>query len=480
MHFNFDNSYLSLPEPFFAPVKPTFVSNPQIIIVNETLTKELELDLDAGSPDCPRFFSGNQLLSGSQPIAQAYCGHQFGYFTMLGDGRAILLGEHVTSRGERLDIQLKGAGVTPFSRNGDGRAALGPMLREYIISEGMHHLGIPTTRSLAVVTTGENIYRDRGKTHGAILTRVAQNHIRVGTFEFAARLGEASFLQNLADYAIKRHFPHCLNSPSPYENFLRAVIEKQASLIAKWMQVGFIHGVMNTDNMAISGETIDYGPCAFLDNYDAAMVFSSIDVQGRYAFANQPKMAHWNLARFAETLLPILAKDPNESLTIAQSVLGEFPAIFECYWLKAMQAKLGILNEEKSDRQLVEDFFSLLQKYHADYTITFRNLAALSTELPIFHQDDFKAWRIRWQSRLSRQPNPIEIAYREMNLHNPAIIPRNHRVEEVLAAAEKSDFEPLHTLLHCLKTPYEDKEECEQFKQAPRPDEIVEKTFCGT
>jgi uncharacterized protein YdiU (UPF0061 family) len=399
---------------------------------------------------------------------------------MLGDGRAILLGEHRTPSGRLVDIQWKGAGRTRFSRRGDGRAALGPMLREYVISEAMFALGIPTTRSLAVVTTGEPVYR-ASALRGAILTRVAASHIRVGTFEYLAARQDKSNLRILADYVIDRHYADLIDAPRKHLEFLRAVIDRQASLIARWQLVGFIHGVMNTDNMAISGETIDYGPCAFMNTYRPDTVFSSIDHAGRYAYGNQPAIAQWNLARFAETLLPLVDSDHEKAIAVATEALGEYPALFERYWLAGMRKKLGLQSDEAGDVELIGSLLEWMQNSRADFTNTFRDL---SSEEPLagapYRDPDFQAWHSRWQLRLSRDGRPTPLAYTVMRAVNPAVIPRNHRVEEALSAAEdRDDLSVLHRLLAALASPYEAGADSAQY-QDPPPDDCNYRTFCGT
>jgi serine/tyrosine/threonine adenylyltransferase len=401
--WNFDNSYASLPKSFFTILNPVAVRSPKLIILNHNLAASLGLNVQSlQSSDGVAVLAGNRIPEGALPLAQAYAGHQFGHFTMLGDGRALLIGEQITPLGERFDIQLKGSGQTPYSRRGDGRAALGPMLREYIISEAMHALGIATTRSLAVVTTGESVIRETNLP-GAILTRVAASHLRVGTFQYVAKWGKVEELRILADYTIKRHLSG-VDAGSPYLSLLQEVIRRQAALIAKWQLVGFIHGVMNTDNMAISGETIDYGPCAFMDDYDPATVFSSIDLQGRYAYGNQPHIAVWNLARFAETLLPLLHINQEQAVKLAQDALSEFTGLFHDNWLSGMRAKLGIFNEEKQDEALVEGLLGMMKKYRADYTNTFRVLTFdTPDETVLFGTTEFSEWHERWQARLGRQ-----------------------------------------------------------------------------
>jgi uncharacterized protein YdiU (UPF0061 family) len=480
--WNLDNSYARLPEAFYVRLNPVPVRAPKLVIFNEALARALGLNPDAIKGDAgAALFSGNQIPEGAEPLAQAYAGHQFGSFTMLGDGRAILLGEQLTPQGERFDIQFKGSGKTPFSRNGDGRAALGPMLREYIISEALHALDIPTTRSLAVVTTGEPVLRE---THlqGAVLTRTAASHIRVGTFEYAAARGNPGETGTLADYTIDRHFPDLTESENPYLALLRAVMERQASLVARWLMVGFIHGVMNTDNMVLCGETIDYGPCAFMDAYDPNTVFSSIDHSGRYAYGRQPQIAQWNLARFAETLLPLIDEDRQKAVSMASEAIAGFQDTFRQYWLKGMRAKLGILNEEADDNALVEDLLDGMHRQGADFTNTFRDLSSGSLpEASVFRAPDFKQWFERWRARLKRQPDSWEASRQLMNAHNPAVIPRNHRVEEALAAAvERADFSVMQKLLNVLSQPYQDPPEQAGYHQPPPPSAQPYRTFCGT
>jgi uncharacterized protein YdiU (UPF0061 family) len=478
--WRWDNTYSRLPDTLFAPAEPTAVRRPQIAILNHRLAEELGLDFATLPPDAvAALFAGQTPPAGSQPIAQAYAGHQFGHFTMLGDGRAILLGEHRTPAGRLVDIQFKGSGRTRFSRGGDGRAALGPMLREYIISEGMAALGIPTTRSLAVVTTGEPVFRT-GMQRGAVLTRVAASHVRVGTFEYALRRGEPT-LRALADYAITRHDPELADDPQKYLAFFRAVVDRQAALIARWQHVGFIHGVMNTDNMAVSGETIDYGPCAFMNAYDPATVFSSIDEAGRYAYGNQPAIAQWNLARFAETLLPLLDADPDKAVEMAMGVLNDFPARFDSYWLAGMRKKLGLQTDEADDGELVRALLDWMQKSQADFTNTFRDLSSAEPPADCRYRDpDFQAWQTRWHARQGRDGRPLESAHALMRTVNPAVIPRNHRVEEALAAAEeRDDLSVLHRLLSALASPYDDRPELAEYRDPP-PDDASYRTFCGT
>ncbi|WP_425614079.1 YdiU family protein [Anatilimnocola sp. NA78] len=476
-----ENTYSRLPQVLFAPAQPAKVRSPRLSILNERLADELGFSLAQQSPErLASIFAGQELLPGSQPIAQAYAGHQFGGFTMLGDGRAILLGELRLSSGKLVDIQLKGAGQTQYSRRGDGRAALGPMLREYVISEALCALGIPTTRSLAVVTTGEPVYRTPIQ-KGAVLTRVAASHIRVGTFQYLAAIRDNASLQLLADYTIARHYPTLMDAPNKYQQFLRAVIDRQAALIAQWQCVGFIHGVMNTDNMAISGETIDYGPCAFMNNYHQDTVFSSIDHGGRYAYGNQPTIAQWNLARFAETLLPLLHPEQQQAIDIAMAALTEYTSIFEGYWLGGLRKKLGLQTSETGDADLIRSLLAWMQSSAADFTNTFRSLA--SSELPVaenYQAPEFRAWHATWQERLRREGRPLESIYSEMQSINPAVIPRNHRVEEALSAAEENDdLSVLHRLLAALSSPYRPTAATAPYQEPPR-DECGYRTFCGT
>ncbi len=480
--FKFDNSYLQLPAIFYRKQLPTAVKTPQITIFNDALGLALGLNVALLKTQGADGLSGNALFKGSEPIAQAYAGHQFGHFNVLGDGRAILLGEHIASNKQRVDIQLKGSGRTPFSRSGDGRAALAPMLREYVMSESMQALGIPTTRSLAVTTTGEPVYRD-GASAGAVLTRVAASHLRVGTFQFAASTKSLQQLRALADYAINRHFPEILNAENKYLDLLKQVVALQASLIAKWMQIGFIHGVMNTDNMSICGETIDYGPCAFMNTYLPETVFSSIDTGGRYAFGNQPNIAHWNLIRLAETLLALIDDSEEKAITLATECLNAYPTQFFDFWLAGMRKKLGIFNEETADTKLAEDLLMYMQKNKADYTNTFRWLATEAIEATTLYQDaGFRTWLEQWKARLARQTQTFEESKALMHSANPKVIPRNHLVEEALsAAAESDDMTLFNDLLSVLSDPYADLNHHDKYTQAP--DAAFErqyKTFCGT
>lgn len=480
--WKFDNSYTLLPEAFYVRLNPVSVRMPKLVVFNDALARFLGLNPDVLKGDeGAAVFSGNRIPKGAEPLAQAYAGHQFGAFTMLGDGRAILLGEQMTPQGERFDIQYKGSGRTPFSRQGDGRAALGPMLREYIISEALHALDIPTTRSLAVVTTGEPVFRET-VLQGAILTRTAASHIRVGTFAYAAARGKPNEIRALADYTIRRHYPDLAAHGNPYLALLGAVVERQASLVARWLLVGFIHGVMNTDNMTLCGETIDYGPCAFMDAYDPNTVFSSIDHNGRYAYSRQPQIAQWNLARLAETLLPLIHEDSQEAVSIANEPISGFSDTFRHFWLAGMRAKLGLLNQETDDDALVADLLDCMHRHGADFTNTFHDLSSGSLpEASVFRTQDFQQWFERWQARLKRQPDSWEASRRLMITHNPAVIPRNHRVEEALqAAVERADFTVMEKLLGFLSQPYQDPPEQAGYHLPPPPSAQPYQTFCGT
>ncbi|UPK41766.1 protein adenylyltransferase SelO [Paenibacillus pabuli] len=481
--WHFDNSYARLPQTFFTSQGAEPVQSPKMIIFNTLLAASLGLNAEAlNSDEGAEVFAGNHIPEGAEPLAQAYAGHQFGNFNMLGDGRALLLGEQITPQGERMDIQLKGSGRTPYSRAGDGRAAVGPMLREYIISEAMHALGIPTTRSLAVVSTGESIIRETERP-GAILTRVASSHLRVATFQYAASGASKADLQALADYTIERHFPEIASADNRYLLLLQKVIQRQASLIAKWQQVGFIHGVMNTDNMAISGETIDYGPCAFMDAYNPATVFSSIDTQGRYAYGNQPYIGGWNLARFAETLLPLLHEDEEQAVQIAQDAISQFSELYHHHWLSGMRSKLGLFNEEVEDETLIRDLLELMEKHGADYTNTFLALT-FDTPLkgsPMVDTPEFEQWNERRQARLSRQQEGKEESQQLMKSINPAVIPRNHRVEEALDRAENhGDLSVMDKLLDVLSNPFAHSAEQAEYAELPAQCNTSYQTFCGT
>ncbi|MBU4440276.1 MAG: YdiU family protein [Acetobacterium sp.] len=480
--WNLENSYAELPELFYTPLKLETVSAPKLVILNQILAKDLGLDSEAlVSQAGINILAGQALPANAKPIAQAYAGHQFGYFTMLGDGRAMLIGEQITPAGQRFDIQLKGSGKTPYSRSGDGKAALGPMLREYLISEAMHYLGIPTSRSLAVVTTGDPVYREK-TLQGAILTRVAASHIRVGTFEYASQWGTNADVKALADYTINRHFPWLQSEQNGYLGLLDEVIKAQASLIAKWQLVGFIHGVMNTDNVFISGETIDYGPCAFMDHYDPETVFSSIDLQGRYAYRNQPNIDLWNLARLAETLIPLVDDNQEQALKLVEASLRNFPSLYQADWLQGMRLKLGITNEEPQDELLIAELLGLMKQYQADYTNTFVDLTLERTpSSELYESDAFKDWLDKWKARLERQVQTDQDIKKLMKQANPVVIPRNHQVEKVLqAAADQGDFKPLQRLVEVLQSPYNYNLLNLEFMTPPEPSNSSYKTYCGT
>ena len=476
--WNFDHSYGRLPAMLHEHLAPTPVREPRMVVFNHALAQSLGLN-GAALAERAAIFAGNELPEGAEPLAQAYAGHQYGHFTGLGDGRAILLGEQITPKGERYDVQLKGSGPTPFSRRGDGRAALGPMLREYIISEAMYALGIPTTRSLAVVATGEKVFRQESLP-GAVLTRIAASHIRVGTFEWAAAHRDQDALQALADHTLQRHYPELVGAEAPYLELLGGVMERQARLIAQWQCVGFIHGVMNTDNVALSGETIDYGPCAFMDVFDPATVFSSIDRNGRYAYGNQPQIAQWNLARLAEALLPLLHADEKQAVELANAAIESFKVTFEKHWLAGMRPKLGLFTVEAEDRALIESLLGWMKEKKADFTNTFRRLSA-ATSAP---QEDaaLVEWHAQWQERLKCQPQSADEVRQRMQAHNPVVIPRNHKVEEALdAASARDDLRPMQSLLEVLGRPFDYNREAPAEYTTPSGVEMGEyQTFCGT
>jgi protein adenylyltransferase len=489
VHFPFQNSYAALPANFFARVAPTPVASPRLIKLNRQLAVQLGLDPEMlDSPEGAEILSGKRLPDGAEPIAMAYAGHQFGHFVpQLGDGRAILLGEVIDKDGVRRDIQLKGSGPTPFSRRGDGRAALGPVLREYIVSEAMFALGIPTTRSLAAVITGESVMRET-VLPGAVLTRVASSHIRVGTFQYFAARQDTDAVRRLADHVIARHYPHLAGVERPYHALLEAVIARQADLVARWLHIGFIHGVMNTDNTSISGETIDYGPCAFLDHYDPAQVFSSIDEMGRYAYANQPRIALWNLTRLAECLLPLFSDDQEKAIEQAQEILGAFPQEFSASYQAGLRSKIGLFAARDGDEALVQDLLDAMARGKADFTLTFRHLgdAALdaandSKVAALFAEPaSFAEWATRWRQRAAEEPQTPAERQAAMHAINPAFIPRNHRIEAVIVAAVNDDYAPFEELLKVLATPFEDRAEFADYANPPKPDERVCQTFCGT
>ncbi len=476
----FDNTYSKLPDPFKEEIDPVPVENPELVILNKNLSKELNLDFsNLDNKKISELFSGNSLPPGSSSIAQAYAGHQFGHFTMLGDGRAVLIGEHLSKKKDRYDIQFKGSGKTTFSRNGDGRAALGPMLREYIISEAMHNLNVPTTRSLAVAKTGEDVIRET-PLQGAILTRVALSHIRVGTFQYIAARDKKDELEILLNYVIQRHYPNIQNSKNRALDLLKVVMEKQIDLVINWMRVGFIHGVMNTDNMSISGETIDYGPCAFMDIYDPKTVFSSIDQMGRYAYCNQPVITKWNLSRFAECLIPLIDKDQNKSIKMATEIINSFEKKYEEKWLNMMRDKLGLFGAEDKDKILILDLLTWMHQKKLDYTNTFCHLMNFEIEKnENFKDNEFQSWKKRWQERLKINSNTPEKYIKLMKGVNPLIIPRNHKVEEVLNAANQNDIKPLNKFLKILENPYSDQKDIKEY-QLPSFSKEKYKTFCGT
>ena len=488
--FPFDNSYVRLPDRFFARQRPVAVKAPRLVRLNTALARELRLDPDQlATPEGIEVLAGNRTPEASEPLAMAYAGHQFGAFVpQLGDGRAILIGEVIDCHGVRRDIQLKGAGRTPFSRGGDGRAALGPVLREYIVSEAMAALGVPTTRSLAAVTTGETVWRET-PLPGAVLTRVATSHVRIGTFQFFACRGDRDAVRALADYVIARHYPQAREGDDVYVAFLAAVVARQAELIAKWMLVGFIHGVMNTDNMSIAGETIDYGPCAFMDSYHPETVYSSIDSVGRYAYGNQPRIAQWNLARFAETLLPLLAERENEAVRAAEKAIAGFAGAFETVYAAGIRRKLGLLEPRPGDLELARNLLALMAEARADFTLTFRGLsdaaenpeAIAAARAQFADPAVFDDWISRWRRRIAEESGDSMLRAATMRAANPAFIPRNHLVEEAISAAVNGeDFAPFHQLIEVLSAPYEDQPDVTRYADPPRPDQVVHQTFCGT
>jgi len=479
--WHFDNTYSKLPNIFLSKTSPTPVKSPNLVILNDNLSKDLELDFSKiNKENLSQLFSGNLLPENSKAIAQAYAGHQFGHFTMLGDGRATLIGEHITKDNQRFDIQFKGSGKTPFSRNGDGRAALGPMLREYIISEAIHALKIPTTRSLAVVKTGENVLRETPLI-GAILTRVATSHLRVGTFQYIAARQEVESLKTLVDYTINRHYPNIKDSKNKALDLLKVLMEKQTKLVIDWMRVGFVHGVMNTDNMTISGETIDYGPCAFMDTYDPKTVFSSIDQFGRYAYFNQPSITKWNLARFAECLIPLIDKNKDKAVEIATEIINNFEKVYEINWLNMMRNKLGLSGEDPKDQVLILDLLTWMHQNKADYTNTFCILMNEKIQKnEIYKNENFLVWKQRWEERLKLHNNTPDKYLRLMRSVNPLIIPRNHKVEEALEAANNNDLHPMKKLLKALHNPYDDSNNITEYQSSAPDDNEKYQTFCGT
>ncbi|MGL5764814.1 MAG: protein adenylyltransferase SelO [Sarcina sp.] len=484
--FNFDNTYLNLSNIFYTKQNPDIVSKPKVLKFNNNLAQELNLDINSLNSELgAQILSGNKIALGSEPIAEAYAGCQFGHFAMLGDGRAILLGEHINNKEDRYDIALKGSGKTPYSRGGDGKASLGPMLREYIISEAMHSLGIPTTRSLAVVLTGDKVYRET-PLDGAILTRVAKSHIRVGTIQYAARFTEDYNLQEFVDYTINREFDESeyKDAENKYIFFLKKVIERQASLIAKWQLIGFIHGVMNTDNMTISGETIDYGPCAFMDTYNVRTVFSSIDYAGRYAYGNQPSIGLWNLARLAESLIDLISDDSDEAIKILEPILLEYNVLYKKFYIEGMAKKLGIVDEvTQEDEKLIDSLLALMQEFKADYTNTFVDLTkGIFEGQDLYDNNKFKIWKSKWEERLKGQGKSIDEIKKIMMENNPIVIPRNHKVEEALTAAQNGDLCYFNDLLTILSDPfnYSKENEFKEYMSLPEDEGVPYRTYCGT
>ena len=488
LNFRFDNSFAHKLEDFFVSCKSDPAISPKLLKFNHALAKELGLNPDLlNTEEGLAIFSGNKLPIGSEPLAQAYSGHQFGGFSpLLGDGRALLLGEVIDIRHDRKDIQLKGSGRTPFSRGGDGKSALGPVLREYLMSEAMQTLGVPTTRALAAVSTGEDVLRDT-QLPGGILTRVASSHIRIGTFQFATTLGDRNKMRDLADYAIARHYPRSAEERNPYLSFFEEVKKAQSFLVARWMSVGFIHGVMNTDNMSISGETIDYGPCAFMDAYAEGTVFSSIDTQGRYAYANQPAILSWNLSRLAESLIPLVDENQDKAVELLTQSIEDIPSTYEVFWLKEMRAKVGITKENHGDVLLINELLSIMEKDKADFTLSFRSLSeALQGNddafLNLFNDLELpKNWLLRWKRCLEKQGQLNRITAKKMNTINPIYIPRNHKVEEALSASvHNQDMQPFEDLLDVLEKPYEESPGKEIFSKGAPFSKTTYKTYCGT
>ena len=476
----FDNTYARLPKIMLSKLSPIPVKSPKIVVINDEYSKELGLNLSIlNNKYLASLLAGNLLPDGSEPIAQAYAGHQFGYFTMLGDGRAITIGEHLGKNNKRVDIQFKGSGKTPYSRNADGRAALGPMLREYIISESMHALKIPTSRSLAVVETGEDVIRETSLP-GAILTRVASSHIRVGTFQYIAMKKDIRTLKKLVSYTINRHYPELKNNKNIALSLLKVVIKKQIELVMNWMRVGFIHGVMNTDNMTISGETIDYGPCAFMDAYDPKTVFSSIDHHGRYSYGNQPDITNWNLLRFAETLMPLISKNENKAVEIIKETFNKFNKIYKESWINMMRKKLGLFERKKEDENLINQLLLWMNQNSADYTNTFCYLMGEDfVKDKIYQQLSFKKWYQEWKNRIKQNKKYDNLSVDLMRSNNPLVIPRNQKVEEALESANKNDLKPFNNLLRILKKPYENTKKKEYQLTVPTSGKTY-KTFCGT
>ena len=480
--WEFDNTYSKLSKNMFSKLSPVPVKEPNLVLFNHALSKELGLNFsEIDDKELALIFSGNKLPEGSETFAQAYAGHQFGHFTILGDGRALTMGEHVSKNKKRYDIQFKGSGITPYSRNADGRAALGPMLREYIISEAMHSLKIASTRSLALVSTGEEVIRETNL-DGAILTRVASSHIRVGTFQYALISEDKEDLKKLFNYTVERHYPHIKKRENSALELLKIVLEKQIDLVCDWMRVGFVHGVMNTDNMTVSGETIDYGPCAFMDKYDPKTVFSSIDHYGRYAYCNQPLVAKWNLERFAETLLPLINENNKKAVKIATDVLNEFPKKYKISWLKMMRNKLGIVNESNQDEELIIELLKWMHQNQADYTNTFCYLMGeLKQQSKIYNNKEFTSWKKKWENRVKEKNNSVEKSLSIMLKTNPRIIPRNYLVEETINdVVEKKDFVKIKDFLKVLQNPYSNLYYLAKYQSLPPANTKKYVTFCGT
>ena len=480
INWNFDNSYSRLSNEFKENIKPIGVKNPELVLINSDLAQELNLDFTKiDKHELSALFTGNILPEGSNTIAQAYAGHQFGHFTMLGDGRAVLIGEHLTKSNKRYDVQYKGSGKTAFSRNGDGRAALGPMLREYIISEAMHNLNIPSTRSLAVAKTGEKIIRDT-PLQGAVLTRIASSHIRVGTFQYVAARDKRDELEIFLNYVVERHYPELVDSKKKALDLLNVLINKQIDLVVNWMRVGFVHGVMNTDNMTISGETIDYGPCAFMDTYDPKTVFSSIDKMGRYAYCNQPAITKWNLSRFAECLIPLISQDLDQAIKSATDLIGTFEKRYEERWMNMMRKKLGLQGTDEKDKILIIDLLTWMHQNKVDYTNTFCHLMNLKGyDDDLYKDNDFQNWKKNWRERLKLNDNNPEKYTSLMRKVNPLVIPRNNKVEKALEFAEKGDYNFLKKFISILKEPYELSQDKLDY-QNPGPQQKNYQTFCGT
>ena len=484
MNFNIDfkNSYVDLPKNFYARLKPETVKAPKLIKINEKLAENLGIDLsNIEISNLEDVFSGNKILSNSDPIAMAYAGHQFGHWVpQLGDGRALLLGEVISKDGLRKDIQLKGSGKTPFSRSGDGRAWIGPVIREYILSEAMNALSIPTTRALSIIKTGESIVREEVYP-GAILTRVASSHVRVGTFQYFAARKDKKSLKILADYVLDRHYPECSKSEHKYIKFLQAVALKQAFLVAKWMSVGFIHGVMNTDNTSITGETIDYGPCAFMDHFMYNKVFSSIDEMGRYSYKNQPEIMKWNLACLASCLLPLINEDENLAISEAQIVIDSITDNYEKFWIENFRSKLGLSKKLIEDKNLINNLLDLMQKNNLDFTISFRELIKIDNEDSLFNNiPELMEWKLKYKARLNQENNNSIKRIKKMKFTNPLYIPRNHIIENIINEALNNNYDQFHNFYKCLTNPFEEKKEYKKYSKAPLDSERVYRTFCGT